>query len=188
MISIERNQRMKELPEIYIELEDNEWPFTYTDHDRLIARAVVFDDNGWLYFVRADRDDDFGKAAFLETSGGGVEEGESPDEAIIRELREELGAETEIVCRIGIVSDYYNLVHRHNIGHYYLCRALTFGERHLMPDEIEDFHLSVRKMHYADALKQYERYAVTRIGRLIAAREIPVLKRAGEILELEEKC
>ena len=39
--------------ELYLELRDNEWPFTYTDHDRQIARAIVFDDEGWFYFVRA---------------------------------------------------------------------------------------------------------------------------------------
>ena len=27
--------------ELYLELEDREWPFTYTDHDREIGRAHV---------------------------------------------------------------------------------------------------------------------------------------------------
>ena len=47
--------------EIFIELQDNEWPFEYTDHDRQVVRAVVIDDCGYFYFVRAVRDDDFGK-------------------------------------------------------------------------------------------------------------------------------
>ena len=29
-----------------IELKDNEWQYTYIDHDRVIVRAIVFDDNG----------------------------------------------------------------------------------------------------------------------------------------------
>ena len=168
--------------ELYLELRDTEWPFTYTDHDRQIARAIVFDDEGWLYFTRATRDDHFGKATLIETSGGGVEKGEDLLSAIHRELREELGAEVEVVAKIGVVSDYYNLIHRHNLNHYYLCRATSFGEKHLMPDEIEAFHLSTLRLTFDEAEAEYERRACTPIGRLIADRELPVLKRAREIL------
>ena len=168
--------------ELYLELKDNEWPFTYTDHDRQIVRAIVFDDEGWFYFVRASRDDQFGKATLIETSGGGVEQGEDLLSAIHRELREELGAEVEVVAKIGVVSDYYNLIHRHNLNHYYLCRATSFGEKHLMPDEIERFHLSTLRLTFDEAEAEYERRACTPIGRLIADRELPVLKRAREIL------
>jgi 8-oxo-dGTP pyrophosphatase MutT (NUDIX family) len=168
--------------ELYLELRDNEWPFTYTDHDRQIVRAIVFDDEGYLYFTRATRDDHFGKATLIETSGGGVEKGEDLLSAIHRELREELGAEVEVVAKIGVVSDYYNLIHRHNANHYFLCRATSFGEKHLMPDEIERFHLSTLRLTFDEAEAEYERRACTPIGRLIADRELPVLKRAREIL------
>ena len=106
--------------EIRIELRDGEWPFEYTDHDRQIARAIVIDDDGFYYFVRAVRDDEFGAATLIETSGGGVEAGEDCLDAIKRELKEELGAEVEVLCKIGVVSDYYNLIHRHNLNHYFL--------------------------------------------------------------------
>ncbi len=173
--------------ELLIELRDNEWPFEYTDHDRQIARAIVYDDAGNFYFCRASRDDDYGKATIIETSGGGVEKGESPDEGIKRELKEELGADVEVVCKIGIVSDYYNLIHRHNINNYYLCRVIAFGEKHLMPDEIEQFHLSTLKLSYDEAVAEYEKRRETKLGRLIAARELPVLRRAKEILGSAEK-
>ena len=61
---------MKNPSEISIELQDKEWPFVSVDHDRNIVRAIVFDDSGYYYFVRAVRDDDFGKAILIETSGG----------------------------------------------------------------------------------------------------------------------
>ena len=168
--------------ELYFELEDREWPFTYTDHDRLIVRAIVLDGDGWFYFVRAHRDDDFGKATLIETSGGGVERGEDLLHAIRRELKEELGAQVEVLAKIGLVSDYYNLIHRHNLNHYYLCRATSFGSKHLTADEVNDFHLSTLRLTYDEAVAEYERRACTPIGRLIAARELPVLERAKEIL------
>lgn len=166
----------------YLELKDDQWPFTGTDHDRQIVRAIVADDDGWYYFVRVHRNDDFGKATLIESSGGGVEPGEAPDDAIRRELREELGAEVEILCELGTVSDYYNLIRRHNLNRYYLCRALSFGAKHLMPDELEDFRLSTLKLRYDEAVREYEDRACTPLGRLIAARELPVLRRAGAIL------
>ena len=170
------------MKELNLQLKDTEWPLQYIDHDRKIVRAIVFDDQENYYFVRAKRDDDFGKATLIETSGGGVEAGEDLETALKRELKEELGAEVEIMHKIGIVSDYYNLIHRHNINNYYLCKVTSFGEKHLTKDEIEDFHLSTLRLSYRDAEKEYQKCAETKIGKLIADRELPVLRRAKVLL------
>ena len=170
------------MKELNLQLKDTEWPLEYIDHDRKIVRAIVFDDQENYYFVRAKRDDDFGKATLIETSGGGVEAGEDLETALKRELKEELGAEVEIMHKIGIVSDYYNLIHRHNINNYYLCKVTSFGEKHLTKDEIEDFHLSTLRLSYRDAEKEYQKCAETEIGKLIADRELPVLRRAKVLL------
>ena len=138
--------------EIKIELQDTQWKKEYIDHDRNIVRAIVYDENRMFYFVRAVRDDEFGKATLIETSGGGVENGEDLITAIQRELKEELGVSVDVVCKIGIVSDYYNLIHRHNINNYFLCKIKSFGQKNLTQDEIEKFHLSTLKMSYEEAV------------------------------------
>lgn len=170
--------------ELRLELQDSEWEFEYVDHDRQIARAIVFDDFGYFYFVRAIRNDIFGKATLIETAGGGAEPGEELTKAIRRELKEELGVEIDIVCKIGVVSDYYNLIHRHNMNNYYLCKVNSFGEKKLTQDEIECFHLSTLKMTFEDAVKEYEKCSNTKLGRLVANRELPVLWRAKEIIDI----
>ncbi len=170
-----------EIEELRLNLEDTEWPFEYIDHDSLIVRAIVFDED-FFYFVRVERDDYFGKATLIETSGGGVEESEDLETALRRELSEELGVDVEIICKIGIVSDYYNLVHRHNINHYFLCKVRSFGNKHLTLDEIEDFHLSTLRLIYEEAMDEYIRCSSTPLGKLIANREIPVLQKAQEII------
>ncbi len=168
---------------LQIELRDTEWPFTYTDHDRRIARAIVVDGAGYYFFVRAMRNDEFGNVTLIETSGGGVEPEEEPAEAIHRELQEELGVEVDVIAKLGVVSDYYNLIHRHNINHYYLCRIKSFGEKHLTEDEIRKYRLSTLKLTYEDAVREYEARADSKLGRLIRARELPILMRAKELLD-----
>ena len=169
--------------EIEIELQDTQWKKEYIDHDRNIVRAIVYDENRMFYFVRAVRDDEFGKATLIETSGGGVENGEDLITAIQRELKEELGVYVDVVCKIGIVSDYYNLIHRHNINNYFLCKIKSFGQKNLTQDEIEKFHLSTLKMSYEEAVIEYENRKNSKLGTLIANRELPVLHRAKEILD-----
>ena len=169
--------------EIKIELQDTQWKKEYIDHDRNIVRAIVYDENRMFYFVRAVRDDEFGKATLIETSGGGVENGEDLITAVQRELKEELGVYVDVVCKIGIVSDYYNLIHRHNINNYFLCKIKSFGEKNLTQDEIEKFHLSTLKMSYEEAVIEYENRKNSKLGTLIANRELPVLHRAKEIID-----
>ncbi len=173
---------MESFKEIKLSLRDEEWQFEYSDHDRHIVRAIVFDNKGYLYFVRADRDDDFGRAVVIETAGGGVEEGEELTSAIKRELFEELGAEVEVLCKIGVVDDYYNLIHRHNINNYFLCRVISFGEKHLTEDEAKRWNLSTLKLTYNEAVREYENNLSSRLGRLIAKRERPILEMAKKIL------
>ena len=171
------------MEEIFIKLKDEEWVFEYTDHDRQIVRAIVIDDSGYFYFVRAERDDDFGKATLIETAGGGVENGEDFHSAILRELKEELGVEVEVLCKVGVVDDYYNLIHRHNINNYFLCKITAFGDKNLTQDEIECFHLSTLKLKYEEAVAEYERCSSTKIGRLIANRELPISHYAKQLID-----
>ena len=176
------------MKEIYLKLNDNQWKYEYTDHDRQIVRAIVVDSEGYFYFVRADRDDDFGRAIIIETAGGGVEGGEEHTEAIKRELMEELGAEVEIISKIGVVSDYYNLIHRHNINNYFLCKAKSFSEKHLTEDELNKYHLSTLRLTYDEAVLEYEKRTDSMLGRLICQRELPILKAAKLILDRKDEA
>ena len=169
--------------ELFINLQDDQWEFDYIDHDRNVVRAIVFDEEDKFYFVRAVRDDDFGKVTLIETSGGGVEENEKLLDAIKWELKEELGVEVDVVCKIGVVSDYYNLIHRHNINNYFLCKVKSFGDKNLTKEEMDDFHLSTLRLSYEEACKEYEDRANSKLGKLISNRELPILHRAKEILD-----
>ncbi len=168
---------------MYIKLQDRQYPYTYIDHDRNIVRAIVYDNDGLFYFVRANRDDIFGKATMIETSGGGVEENEDLISALKRELKEELGIQVEIISKIGVVSDYYNILHRHNISNYFLCKVIAFGDNNLTDDEKNVFHISTLKLTYEEAIEEYKRCSNAKIGRLVANRELPIIYKAKEMID-----
>ena len=111
----------------------------------------------------------------------------SDSRAGIKAAADSSGPYDFILCKIGTVSDYYNLIHRHNLNHYFLCRAVRFGETHLMQDEIECFHLSTLRLGYEDAVKEYALRACTPLGRLLANRELPILMKAREIIKQDER-
>jgi 8-oxo-dGTP pyrophosphatase MutT (NUDIX family) len=62
------------------------------------AYAVIFDDVGRVLFCHR-RDCDF-----WNLPGGGVESGEAPWQAVVREVREETGLEVEVVRLAGLYS------------------------------------------------------------------------------------
>ena len=83
-------------------------------------------------------------------------------DAIKRELKEELGVKVDVICKIGVVSDCYNLIHRHNINNYFLCKVEFFGEKELTEDERNNFHLSTLKLSYEESIREYEYRSNTR--------------------------
>ena len=170
------------MQELNLELQDTQWPKNNIDHDRQVVRAIVVDEQENYYFVKVHRDDIFFFFTFIETSGGGDESGEDLITALKRELKEELGANVNILCKIGTVSDYYNLIHRHNINNYFLCKINSFGEKHLTQAEIDDFHLSTLKLTYEEAVAAYGKQIDTKLGQLITNRELPILKHAKELI------
>ena len=115
--------------------------------------------------------------------GGGVDNNENLEDALKRELKEELGVEVDVICKIGEVSDYYNLIHRHNINNYFLCKVKSFGDKKLTKEEMDDFHLSTLRLSYEEACKEYEYRSNSKLGKLISNRELPILHRAKEILD-----
>ena len=175
-------RQMKDL-KLYLELEDQEWERMGEQKDRHCARAIVVDDEDRFYFVQITRDDLFGLGTYIETAGGGLEENEIAEEAVVREVKEELGIESELLCKIGIVSDYYHAVNRHNINHYYLCKMKSRGEQELLDYEKNNFKMEVLTLGYEEAVKLYEAQTDKKLGRLLTNRELPILKVAKQWLE-----
>lgn len=161
--------------------EDDQYPSNGYNHTRVIARAIVLDKDNLILINKVKRDDMFGNYTYLETPGGGVDNGETIEEGLKRELEEELGVTVEIIEKLGIVTDFYNLLKRKNINHYYLVKVINHVKIH--HESLGDSLIaSIEKMSLEELIKHYDIEPDKEIISLVKKRELPILKEAGKYL------
>jgi 8-oxo-dGTP diphosphatase len=141
-----------------------------TERLRPASRAVVLDDVGRILLVRFD----FGDRLVWATPGGGIEEGESDEEALRRELAEEAGLEG-----FGLGPLVWTRIHRVPLGggrwdgqteRYYLVRTPRFEPApRLSWDELRTEGMTAIRWWHLDELE-----AATAV---FAPRRLPLLVR-----------
>jgi len=162
--------------------KDDQYPFNGITHEREIVRAVLLDENNCVCLEKIVDSDAFGPRDYYETPGGGIKEGENHEQALKREIEEEVGYKCEIIAPIADVDDYYNLIFRKNHNHFYLVKRLEKVEQHLEPDE----KVRINKIIWVpidEAINLYENMQNVLVGRIVKQRELPILKLAKEMLE-----
>jgi 8-oxo-dGTP diphosphatase len=165
---------------VLLTLLDEEYPFTGFNHIREIVRALVLDEKGQVAVHVVERDDRFGKQTYFETPGGGVDEGETPEEALKRECREELGYEIEVISEIGEVDDAYNLIGRQNHNRYYLAKRMSFVGKHFVSPG-DSFIKKTLWVSLDEAIVLYEKMPDHLVSRLVKNRELPIFRLAKKL-------
>jgi ADP-ribose pyrophosphatase YjhB (NUDIX family) len=87
---------------------------------RATARAIVVVDQKLLVFERWRRTFSGKTLHYYSIPGGGIDHGETPEEAVVREMREEMSVKVQPVKLLArqIASK------RHNYHHYFLCEII----------------------------------------------------------------
>ena len=166
---------------LYLRLQDNQYPFTGVTHVRDIARGIVLDEQGRVAIHVVERDDMFCNQRYYETPGGGVDEGESFEQALVRECKEELGYEVEILAYLGEVDDFYNLIGRENHNRYFLAKRKGYvGMRHVSSGD--EFIKDTVYLSIGEAIEAYVKQDDTLVAGLVKQRELPILRAAKEEL------
>lgn len=94
---------------------------------RTSCRAIIVKDNKILLSHES-------KTGFYMSPGGSLEEGETFEECVVRELMEETGYKVEPVSPFVTVNEYcYDTLY---ISHYFICEIVGEGERALTETEI----------------------------------------------------
>ena len=156
-------------------LNDLQFPFTGVTHVRRIARALLENDQGLFAFLHILNDDKFGHRDYLETPGGGIESGETPEQAVIREVEEECGLKGKVIMLMGEVHDAYNLIQRHNHQFYFYVKVIAQGQQHWTAREHELIH-QLRWLTLEEANAWYSLLPNQGISQLIKQREQPFIQ------------
>lgn len=113
--------------------------------------------------------------------GGGVDANENMEEALYRELKEETGANVEIISELGIVVENLEQRKMKQITYFYLTKVVgEIQEPNFMPDELEQGY-QVEWYSIDDAIKileeenEYEEY--------IKQRELEAIIEAKKYLQ-----
>ena len=167
---------------VNLKLKDDQYPNNGITHTRKISRAILFNEQNEVCLLKINGYDEFGLRDYYETPGGGVDENESFEEALIRELDEEVGVQARIVMFIGEVQDYYNLIYRKNVNRYYLCKVEKNTNIH---HESEGDNL-IEKIEFCSLEQAIEKYKAMKnhgVSKLVRERELPILLEVKRLIE-----
>ncbi len=86
----------------------------------LVAAAALMDCDGRVLMAQRPKGKEF--EGHWEFPGGKVEQGETPEEALIRELREELRIETQTACLAPVAFASHDYKDFHLLMPLFVCR------------------------------------------------------------------
>jgi len=161
---------------------------------RKTVRVVLLDDDNLASVLY------LGKYNFYMMPGGGIEENETPEQALHRETQEETGCDSEIICNLGIIEE-------NSLIYNYSCLSLCFlakikGEKGLLnltqEESDEETQVQWHNLHEilrliknqnVDELKLIRDERSIAIMKFIQERDITLLNEAIKVLthQAEEK-
>ena len=139
--------------------------------DEVSAGGLVIDTTGKLGLLigRRDQKDSTGKKILWSLPKGHIEEGETPEQAALREVAEETGIQSEIEKSLGIIDFWFMAGGKriHKTVHHYLFRESggLLAAQESEVDEVAWFPLDeiIAKLAYPDEKKLIARTNATAV-------------------------
>jgi 8-oxo-dGTP pyrophosphatase MutT (NUDIX family)/ribosomal protein S18 acetylase RimI-like enzyme len=163
-LGLTSNQSFDEIPEVKYEV-------------RKSARAILIDAHGKVALLHV------AKEGYYKLPGGGIEENEDVLTALKRELREEVGAEIEVINPVGIIVEYRDYFQQLQFSYAFLCHVIS----PLMEPKMTDLEKSLGFEvvwttidHAIDKTGEYKGNLY--MPRFIAIRDATLLTEAKKIL------
>jgi len=152
-------------------------PSDYTK--RVTVRAVVFDSQGKIALLHS------AKGGYHTIPGGGIETNESLEEALRREVKEEVGCSINDIRELGVIEEYRNEQGRHQISYGFMVNLDgDKGESNFDELEIaEGFVCAWITLEDAIETFQNDSNHTTHKGKFICLRDLTFLREAQRILK-----
>lgn len=83
---------------------------------RQAARAVLLDNSGWVYLMNVSLH------GYHKLPGGGIDEGEGVEQALARELMEEVGCKADIIGELGEIVEYRDFEKLNQTSYCFLAK------------------------------------------------------------------
>ncbi len=99
---------------------------------RKAVRAIIFDDNKQVAIIHSMNNN------YYTLPGGGIEDSESTEEALVRECREEVGCSVKIIDEIGCIQEIREKKNTINESYCYTARLVDKSNRDLTADEVTE--------------------------------------------------
>ncbi|MBQ3376602.1 MAG: NUDIX domain-containing protein [Erysipelotrichaceae bacterium] len=158
-------------------LDDDQYEFNGYTHIRYTARALMENEKGQFGFLHITGEDLFGERDHLETVGGGLEEGETLQETIKREIGEEAGFEVLSCKYVGTILDAYNIIQRITCSSFFHCKVNTMDSKETHRTEEEQELISEIVWLYPDeALDWLDNRAEHKVDKLVQRRDAMALR------------
>lgn len=145
---------------------------------RTAARVVVFDKDKKVALLHVSQKN------YHKLPGGGVDEGESLEQGLRREILGEVGCHIKNIQELGIVEEYRNDFNEHQTSYCYIAEVDgEIGQQKLEQDEIDEGHdLGWWDLDEAIRLLEREKEVRDYEGKYIRDRDLVFLKKAKEII------
>lgn len=146
--------------------------------DRIAARAIIFDSKGRIALMHVSN------LNYYKLPGGGVDEGESLDEALRRELAEEAGAKhIEILDKVGEIIEMREQTQKKSTHFCYLVKLIgELEESNQTNKEIDDGYQVVWAKNLEQAIELVESGQPPDYGPCFERlRELTFLERLREL-------
>ncbi len=147
---------------------------------RKASRAILFDDKKLVPIIYVS------EFNYHKLPGGGIEEGESREEALEREMYEEVGSEIKIMGEVGKSIEHRTELNLKQISYCYFGQITKKGETHYTDKEIEEgfslIWLPLDKAIFRLQTDKPENYE----GLFIQKRDLAFLLRTKDLIEKAE--